>query len=72
MTTYHVRGFYNANGRAPGAMALQTWNRGETSRDLEIAVFQGRADIGRVEWATSQDGPWVDASETNHQEKPHA
>lgn len=61
MTMYHVRGFYNSKGAAPGQMALQTWNRGKVSRDLEISVFKGRADIGRVEWATSPDGPWTDA-----------
>jgi hypothetical protein len=55
-----VRSFYNRNGAAPGAMNIQTWHTTEHSRDMEIAASLSRADIGRVEVATSKDGPWVE------------
>lgn len=62
MKRYHVRSFYNAKGAAPGAMNIQTWHTTKHSRDMEISVSQGRKDIGRVEWATSSEGPWADVS----------
>ena len=49
---YEVRAFYTTGG-----MAFRTWNKGELSRDMEIAAAMRREDIGRVEWRVA-NGPW--------------
>lgn len=48
--TYHVR-IYSTTGE----FLLQTWNKGEHSRDMEIECALQREDVGRVEWWG--DGP---------------
>ena len=47
---FHVR-IYSTTG----ALLLQTWNKGELSRDMEIEAALSRREVGRVEWWG--DGP---------------
>ena len=32
-----------------GSLAMHTWHQGEHSRDMELAVFRERSDIGKIE-----------------------
>lgn len=43
--TYHVR-IYSA----AGDLLIQTWNKGEHSRDMEIECALSRPDVSHVEW----------------------
>ena len=56
--TYHVR-VYSTDGK----LLVQTWNKGENSRDMEINAALSRNDVSRVEW-------WGDGSRYTSDGKP--
>jgi hypothetical protein len=35
--------------KVPGALAIETVHKGDSSKDIEVAVGHARSDIGRVE-----------------------
>jgi hypothetical protein len=49
--THYIHAFYRqdvAPPKQPGGLAIITWHKGETSKDLELEVFKSRPDIGRI------------------------
>lgn len=53
-----VTGYYAATvkpPKQPGELAVQVRCEGESTRDMELAAFRGREDIGRV---TCFEVPW--------------
>jgi hypothetical protein len=45
---YEITAYYNSRGAAPGRVAMITTHRGEASRDIELAAFRSRDDIGEI------------------------
>lgn len=48
---WRVRGYYADNvkpPKRPGDLALEVGLAGDSAKDLEVKIFEGREDIGRV------------------------
>lgn len=45
---YEIIAYYNQRGAAPGQIAMITTHVGEHSRDVELAAFRSRDDIGEI------------------------